>query len=257
MKILISGLCGHMGAEVANLVLAGCRGADPTGMTGVDMNACGAEGCPAATSFAEAQSLGAPFTEADCIVDFSHHSLTPDLLAFAVANGIPAVIATTGHTEEERAAITAAAEKIPVFFAANFSLGVALLIDTARQVAAAMPDAEIEIIEKHHDRKLDAPSGTALAIANALCEVRPDATVVTGRTGYGKRTPDEIGIHAIRMGNIVGVHEVIIGTPNQTITLKHEAHDRALFAEGAVAAAAFLTRQTTPRLYGMGDLVRG
>ncbi len=253
MKILISGLCGHMGAEVAKLVLAGSRGAEPAGMTGVDINACGAEGCPCAHTFAEAGS--APFTDADVIIDFSHHSATPALLDYAVTHRIPVVLATTGHEEGERAAITAAAERIPVFFAANFSLGIALLIDTARQVARALPEAEIEIIEKHHDRKLDAPSGTALAIANALCEVRPEATVLTGRAGYGKRTPQEIGIHAIRMGNIVGEHEVIIGTPNQTITLKHEAHDRALFAEGAIAAAAFLCEQTKPGLYGMGDLV--
>ena len=254
MKILISGLCGHMGAEVANLVLAGCRGADPEGMTGVDMNACGAEGCPAAKSFAEAQSLGAPFTEADCIVDFSHHSLTPELLAFAVANRIPAVIATTGHTEEERAAITAAADKIPVFFAANFSLGVALLIDTARQVAAAMPDAEIEIIEKHHDRKLDAPSGTALMIADAIRTVRRTARYVLGRSGQGKREDDEIGIHAIRMGNVVGTHEVIVGTDSQTITLKHEAHSRALFAEGALAAAAYLCGKPAG-MYNMQSMI--
>ena len=142
-----------------------------------------------------------------------------------------------------------------MFFAANFSLGVALLIDTARQVAAAMPEAEIEIIEKHHNRKLDAPSGTALAIANALCEVRPNATIHNGRNGFGKRTPTEIGIHAIRMGNIVGEHEVIIGTPNQTITLKHEAHDRALFAEGALAAAEFLCKGKAAGLYNMTDLV--
>ncbi len=253
MNILISGLCGHMGTEVAKLVLAGYRGAAPAGLCGVDMNACGAEGCPAAHSFAEAGA--SPFIDADVIVDFSHHTATPALLDYAVAHKIPVVLATTGHTEDERAAIRAAAAYIPVFFAANFSLGVALLIDTARQVARALPEAEIEIIEKHHDRKLDAPSGTALAIANALCEVRPDATVITGRAGYGKRTPEEIGVHAIRMGNIVGEHEVIIGTPNQTLTLQHEAHDRALFAEGALAAAEFLCKQTTAGEYGMGDLV--
>ena len=88
-----------------------------------------------------------------------------------------------------------------------------------------------------------------------LCEVRPNATVITGRSGYGKRTPEEIGVHAIRMGNIVGEHEVIIGTPNQTITLKHEAHDRALFAEGALAAAEFLCKERPAGLYGMADLV--
>ncbi len=253
MNILISGLCGHMGTEVFKLAMAGCRGADPAGVVGVDMNACGNEGVPCVKSFREASAT--PYTDADVIIDFSHHTLTPVLLDYAVTHRIPVVLATTGHTEEERVAIADAALKIPVFFAANFSLGVALLIDTAKQVARAMPDAEIEIIERHHDRKLDAPSGTALAIANALCTVRPDATVITGRAGYGKRTLQEIGIHAIRMGNIVGEHEVIIGTANQTITLKHEAHDRALFAEGAMAAAAYLVRQTAPRVYDMTDLV--
>ena len=252
MKVLISGICGHMGTEVAKLVMAGYRGSEADGMMGVDINACGAEGCPCAVSFSEAG--GAPFTAADVIVDFSHHSLTPDLLAYAVANRIPAVIATTGHTEEERAAIEAAAREIPVFFAANFSLGVALLIDTARQVAAALPEAEIEIIEKHHNRKLDAPSGTALLLAKAIKTVRDSASFVFGRSGQAKRTREEIGIHAIRMGNIVGEHEVIVGTDTQTITLKHEAHSRALFAEGAIAAAEFLIRQGAG-LYDMKSMI--
>ncbi len=253
MKILISGLCGHMGKQVLGLTIAGCRGAELDGSCGVDINACGAEGIPCAHSFTEAQS--APYTAVDCIIDFSHHTLTPALLDFAVAHKIPAVIATTGHTEEEKKAITAAAKSIPLFFAANFSLGVALLIDSARRIAAAMPEAEIEIVEAHHNRKLDAPSGTALAIADAICTVRPNATVVTGRSGYGKRTPEEIGIHAVRMGNIVGEHQVMIGTPNQTITLTHQAHDRALFAEGALAAAEFICTKPAG-LYNMTDLVK-
>ena len=255
MKLLISGLCGHMGNEVANLTMSGCRGAEFSGSVGVDINACGNEGIPCAHNFAEASADAAIYTNIDCIVDFSHHSLTRELLDFAIKYNLPVVLATTGHTDDEKAYINEAAKSIPVFFAANFSLGVALLIDAARRVAAAMPDAEIEIIEKHHNRKVDAPSGTALAIADALCEVRPNATVVTGRSGYGKRTPDEIGIHAIRMGNIVGEHEVIVGTPNQTITLKHEAHDRALFAEGALAAAEFLCGKAAG-LYNMNDLVK-
>ena len=136
------------------------------------------------------------------------------------------------------------------------SLGVALLVELAKTAALAMPDAEIEIIEKHHDRKIDAPSGTALMIAKAITEVRPDAYNNLGRSGQGKRTQNEIGIHAIRMGNIVGEHEVIIGTQNQTITLKHEAHSRALFAEGAIAAAAFLVG-CEPGLYDMKSLIGG
>ena len=136
------------------------------------------------------------------------------------------------------------------------SLGVALLVELAKNAAAAMPDAEIEIIEKHHDRKLDAPSGTALMIANAICDVRREAYVNLGRRGQGKRSFEEIGVHAIRMGNIVGEHEVIIGTQNQTITLKHEAHSRALFAEGALAAAEFIIGREAA-LYDMKSIVEG
>ena len=136
------------------------------------------------------------------------------------------------------------------------SIGVAVLADFARRAAELMPGADIEIVEKHHNQKLDAPSGTAKMIADALCEVRPEATVNCGRSGQGKRTQGEIGIHAIRMGNIDGEHEVMIGTPNQTITLKHEAHSRALFAEGALAAAAFLCG-CEAGMYDMKSLVSG
>ena len=156
----------------------------------------------------------------------------------------------------EHPSITKAAESIPLFFAANYSLGIALLIELARKTAAAMPDAEIEIVEIHHDRKVDAPSGTALAIADAIRQIRPESTVHSGRSGMGKRTPEEIGIHAVRMGNVVGIHEVMIGTQNQTITLKHEAHSRALFAEGALAAADFLMGKPAG-LYDMNSLLDG
>ena len=246
MRILLSGLCGHMGMEVARLAMEGYRGVELA--AGVDAFAKSDAPVPCALDFASAE------TDVDCIVDFSHHSCTNTLLEFAVKNNLPLVLATTGQTDEERAAIMAASRKIPIFFAANYSLGIALLIELAKKTAAVMPEAEIEIIEKHHDRKLDAPSGTALAIADAIKEVRPAATTNCGRSGQGKRTKDEIGIHAIRMGNIVGEHEVMIGTPNQTITLKHEAHSRALFAEGALAAAEFLCGKAAG-LYDMKSMV--
>ena len=245
MRILISGLNGHMGREVLALAKAGYY--DAEAVAGVDMMAATAE-IPCAASFDEAT------VDVDCIVDFSHHANTLPLLGFAVKNNLPLVLATTGQTEEELAAVKDAATKIPLFFAANYSMGVTLLIELAKKTAAAFPQAEIEIIEQPHNRKVDAPSGTALAIANALCDVRPGAQIVTGRSGYGKRTPDEIGIHAIRMGNIVGIHEVIVGTPNQTITLKHEAHSRALFAEGALAAAKFLVGKPAG-LYDMKSII--
>lgn len=246
MKILLSGICGHMGKEVEKLALSGYAGAEL--VAGVDCNSDGLSSVPCATSFDGACA------DVDCIIDFSHHSCTDALLAFAVKNSLPLVIATTGQTDGERAAIAEAAKKIPLFFAANYSLGVALLIELAKKAAKAMPDAEIEIIEKHHDRKVDAPSGTALAIAEAIKEVRTDASVHAGRAGMGKREPGEIGIHSVRMGNIVGEHEVMIGTQNQTVTLKHEAHSRALFAEGALTAASFLCGKSAG-LYDMKSMI--
>ena len=134
------------------------------------------------------------------------------------------------------------------------SLGVALLCELARQAAALYPDADIEIVETHHNRKLDAPSGTALMIADRIREERTDATYKLGRAGHEKREAREIGIHAVRMGNVVGEHEVRIGTDTETITLKHEAHDRSLFAEGAVVAARYLIGQKAG-LYGMRDML--
>ncbi|MBP1757976.1 MAG: 4-hydroxy-tetrahydrodipicolinate reductase [Firmicutes bacterium] len=177
---------------------------------------------------------------ADVLVDFSYHGAIGEIMGYCEARGIPAVIATTGHTPEELERVAQGAERIPIFHSANMSVGVALLTRLVRQAAAIFRGCDVEIVEKHHNRKLDAPSGTALLLADAVKSEREGAVYVHGRQGIHKRTPMEIGIHSLRMGNIVGEHEVIFSTDTQTITLKHEAHDRALFAEGAVAAATFL-----------------
>ena len=178
--------------------------------------------------------------KADVIIDFSHHSAVADVLAYAEKIGCAAVIGTTGHTPEEKAMIEAAAKKIPVFFSGNMSLGIAVLCRLAKEAAAFFPDADIEIVEAHHTRKVDAPSGTAHMIFNAIKEVRPQAYENCGRAGEGKRTKDEIGISALRMGSVVGVHEVYIHTGTQCLTLKHEAVTRAMLADGAVDAARFM-----------------
>ena len=250
MKILVNGIRGFMGKEVAKLCVAGYRGAALAG--GVDPAGIETEGAMVYTDFASVPADA----DIDCIIDFSVHFCTPALLDFAVERKIPVVLATTGHTSEELDGVKAASAKIPLFFSANMSLGVALLVELAKKAALSMPDADIEIVETHHNRKLDAPSGTALMIADAIRTVRTDAELKKGRSGQAKRQPNEIGIHAVRMGNIVGTHEVLIGTQNQTITLKHEAHSRALFAEGAVAAAAFICGKK-PGLYDMNSLVSG
>ncbi len=181
--------------------------------------------------------------EADCIIDFSNHLATKDVTDYAVENNIPLVIATTGQTEEELAMIKEASTKIPLFYSQNMSMGIAVLNCLSKITAKAFPDADIEIIEKHHNQKLDSPSGTAILLANGIKSVKEDAEYNIGRSEYGKRKKNEIGIHAVRMGNEVGTHEIIFAMGSQVLTLKHEAENRSLFAEGAFSAAEFLVKQ--------------
>ena len=220
-------LCGANGAM--GKLICGLMGDEIVGKVSID----GENGV--AKTFAE---LGP--VEADAVIDFSHHTAVRDVLAYAKEIGAAAVIGTTGHTPEEKALIFSAAEEIPVFFSGNMSLGIAVLCRLAKQAAAAFPGADIEIVETHHTRKVDAPSGTALMLFNAIKEVRPEAVANCGRSGEGKRTKEEIGIHALRLGSVVGVHEVHIHTQNQSLTLKHESVSRSMLAEGAVEAARFM-----------------
>ena len=192
--------------------------------------------------------------DADVVIDFSHHSAVADVLNYAKEIGAAAVIGTTGHTAEEKALIEAAAKEIPVFFAGNVSLGIAVLCRLAKQAAAYFPDADIEIVEIHHTRKVDAPSGTAHMLFNAIKEVRPNAWENCGRSGEGKRTKDEIGVHALRLGSVVGIHEVHIHTGNQSLTLKHESGSRAMLADGAAAAARFMVGKEKG-LYDMENIL--
>lgn len=242
MKILVHGAKGHMGVVLRKLIDEGCRGAELAGA----VDPSGGE--------AMIQRLEDFSGQADCIIDFSHHDATKQLVDFAVERKLPLVIGTTGQTEAELALIQQATEQIPVLCAGNFSLGIALLAEMVRMAVKLFPEADIEIVEQHHNRKLDVPSGTALMLARAAQEVRPDTVLQVGRHQQGKRAPNEIGIHSLRMGNTVGVHEVFINTGTQVLTLKHEAQDRALFAEGALAAAAYVIGQA-PGLYHVENLI--
>ncbi len=178
--------------------------------------------------------------KADVIIDFSFHTNTKALCDFAIKSQIPLLIATTGQTQEEMEIIKESSKKVAVFKSGNTSVGIACLIDNAKRIASCFPDADIEIIETHHNRKADAPSGTALMIAEGIKSVRPDSYFTFGREGQAKRNKKEIGIHAIRMGNIVGIHEVLITTDNQQISIKHTAFDRKLLAEGGLQIAEYL-----------------
>ena len=248
MNILICGIGGRMGVELKKMVLDGYRGAALC--AGVDIAPLDLPECPTYTNWEDVKETP------DCIIDFSHHAGTGALLEYACKKNIPVVLCTTGHDESEMAIINKAAEKIALFHSANMSLGVALLCELAKTAAKTFPDADIEIIEKHHNRKLDAPSGTALLLAREIRKIREKAFFSFGRQGQAKRMKDEIGIHAIRMGNIVGEHEVIVGTDTQTITLKHEAHSRSLFAEGALVAADFI-KDKCAGLYDMHSMIDG
>ena len=192
--------------------------------------------------------------EADVIIDFSNHLATKELCEYAEKRKLPIIISTTGQTDEENALIRKLSETVPVFKSGNMSLGVALVAALSKTAAAFFPDADIEIVEKHHNRKLDVPSGTALMIADSIREARPEATYNIGRHENGKRTKSEIGIHSLRLGNEVGTHEVIIAAGSQTITIRHESENRALFADGALSAATFLIGKPAG-LYDMNDII--
>ena len=192
--------------------------------------------------------------EADVLIDFSNHVTTSDVVAFAKKKKMPAVICTTGQTEEELKMIEDLAQDVPVFRSGNMSIGIAVLSDLVKTAVKMFPDADVEIVEKHHNQKLDVPSGTALMLAEAVKEERPDAVFNIGRHENGKRKKNEIGIHSLRMGNEVGTHEVYINTGNECLTLTHEAESRAVFADGALKAAEFLVRQK-PGLYSMKELM--
>ena len=192
--------------------------------------------------------------DADVVIDFSNHSETGSLLGYCVMRHLPVVIGTTGQSEEELNQIREASKEIPIFLSGNMSVGVAVLADLAKRAAAMFPDADIEIIERHHNQKLDAPSGTALLLARRICEARGEMKFVVGRSGHAKREPDEIGIHALRYGSETGTHEIVISNGKETITLKHEAENRSLFAQGALVAAQTLIT-LEPGLYDMRAIV--
>jgi 4-hydroxy-tetrahydrodipicolinate reductase len=194
--------------------------------------------------------------DANIIIDFSHHTAIADVMSYAKAHDCAVVVGTTGHTAEEKALIQEAARELPVFFSGNMSLGIAVLCRLAKEAAKWFPDADIEIVEVHHNRKVDAPSGTAHMLFNAIAQVRPEAVENCGRVGEGKRAKNEIGISSLRMGNVVGIHEVHICTGNQTLTLRHEAGNRGMLAEGAVEAARFLLGKPKG-LYNMDNLLEG
>lgn len=241
MNILINGAGGRMGRALTALLEENRRGFSLAGR--VD---------PFVRDEGILPSLSAFEGEAHCVIDVSNHTGVGPLLDWAIAKRTPVVICTTGHTDGEQEIIRSAAEQLPLFFSGNLSLGIALLTRLVRVAAEFLPDADIEIVEHHHSTKTDVPSGTALMLARAVGQVRPDALTLVGRRDSGRRSPREIGIHSLRLGSSAGIHEVLLDTGSQIITLRHEARDPSVYAEGALAAAAFLQGKA-PGLYTMDD----
>ena len=249
-----------------NVILCGCGGRMGRAVTesinssekfrivaGVDVNA---SSLGAVCDFPVYQSITEFPDKADVIIDFSHHSALPALAQYATATSTPLVIATTGHSAEESELMKACAESVPVFFSRNMSIGINLIIEMCRRAAKTLgEDFDVEIIEKHHNKKLDAPSGTALMIAEALSEERNESEFVFDRHSVRRqRQSSEIGIHAVRGGTIVGEHEVIFAGNNEIVTLSHSATSREIFANGALKAAEFIVGKPSG-LYDMSSLI--
>lgn len=248
INILLSGANGAMGQAVV-------RAVEKTGQAritaGFDINTIQKNGFPVYANLAQVQE------EADVIIDFSHPSMLDDLLQYANEKQLPLVLCTTGFTKEQVSRIQYEACNIPLFFSANMSLGVNLLIDLVCRAAKILEDSfDIEIIEKHHNQKLDAPSGTALAIADAVADAvsYPPEYVYDRHSVRKKREKQEIGIHAVRGGTIVGEHTVMFAGTDEIIEISHSARSKEVFAVGAVRAAQFIKGKPAG-LYAMKDLI--
>ena len=249
-KIIISGCNGHMGRVVESL----CQ-ADPQVeiAAGFDVMGAGDHDYPVYAS--PAQFTG----HADAVIDFSSPAALDGLLAFAKATKTPLVLATTGYTPEQLAQIGAAALEVPIFQSANMSLGINVLLELVKKAASILGDSyDIEIVERHHRRKVDAPSGTALMIADAAAAACGHETeyVFERHSTRHPRDKKEIGISAVRGGTIVGEHEIIFAGHDEVMEIKHTALSREIFAQGAVEAAKFMATVTQPGMYDMSQLVK-
>lgn len=246
IKILISGALGKMGAGVISAIST-----DPevTAVCGVDRTQYLSGSIPVYDDFSKVTE------QVDVVIDFSSPKALDGILSFLSKTGASAVLCSTGYTPEDLEKINKISKTNAIFRSANMSLGVNVLIELVKTAVKNLSGFDIEIIEKHHNQKVDAPSGTALMLADAVKDVDNDKFYVYGRNGIvGKRDANEIGIHAIRGGNIVGEHDVIFAGCDEVVTLSHHASDRKVFAFGAVKAAKFISNKK-PGLYNMTDLL--
>lgn len=248
-RIIITGACGKMGKVIASVVSARD---DCEIVAGVDKFNDNTAGFPVYEKLDEVNE------KADVVIDFSNPSLLDDLLSYCKRNKTAVVIATTGYDDCEKKKIQDASGEIPVFFTYNMSIGINLLANLAKKAVSVLgDDFDIEIVEQHHNQKIDAPSGTALMLADAISEEfdRPMKYEYDRHSKREKRTKNEIGIHSIRGGTIVGEHEIIFAGRDENITLSHSARSKEIFAVGAVNAALYMNGKE-PGMYDMGELVK-
>ncbi len=250
IKVAVSGCNGKMGQTIVRL----CSQSEKLKVVvGFDIFTEKKNDFPVFASYEEYSG------DIDVIIDFSNPASLSFLLDFCTSKKIPAVICTTGHSDEQIQAINKASEKIPLFKSGNMSLGINLIMDLLIKAAKVLSDGyDVEIIEKHHNQKIDAPSGTALMLADAVSSALPyNAEYIYTRQPYReKRKKQEIGIHSIRGGTIVGEHEVIFAGLDEIIEIKHTILSREVFAVGALNAAEFMAKQTEPGLYNMSHIVQ-
>lgn len=247
LKIILSGCSGKMGSVITDLVEN-----DPNAQIVAGVDPYFKEGLkyPVHPTFSN-------LPDADVIVDFSNPAALDNILEYSIKNNLAFVAATTGYTDAQIAKIKEASKKIPVFFTFNMSLGINLLTSLVKRAASILGDGfDIEIIEKHHNQKIDAPSGTAIMLASAVNETLDNKMIYEydRHSKREKRGQNEIGIHSVRGGTIVGEHEVIFAGNNEVLTLTHQAFSKNVFAVGAVRAAAFLKGKAAG-LYDMNNLI--
>ncbi len=248
IKIFLNGCNGKMGQVIVNLV---DTNSEVTIVSGADVVANKQNDFPVFTSITKNN------IETDVVIDFSNPSAFNDVLTYCQSSKTALVMATTGLKDEQLDELQQASLTIPIFFSANMSIGVNLLMSLCKQAASFLETSfDIEIIEKHHNQKIDAPSGTALAIADSINQSleQPKYYVYDRQSNRKKRSPNEIGIHAIRGGNIVGEHTIIFAGHNEIIEIKHEALSKDIFANGAIKAAIYLNKQPSG-FYSMESMI--
>ena len=247
MKVIINGYSGGTMGQVLTKCVADDEELEL--VAGISPKHHDVDGFNTYSSFADVKE------DSDVVIDFSNPLALDGILEYCLKTKTPVVLATTGYNDEEMEKIHEAAKQIPVFLSFNMSLGVNILLKLVKEAAKNLANFDIEIIEKHHNKKVDSPSGTAVMIANAVKEIREQSEFIYGRHGRtGKRQQNEVGIHAVRGGTIVGEHSAIFAGNDEILEINHSARSKNVFAEGAIAAAKYLVNQQ-PGFYNMDDML--